>query len=405
MKVIAWMQKKRRFFFYILLTQLCVFAWAMLLWEIPNDLYVSGRSDVKIGSRLPVSYSRGSEEMVFASGGKEVYQLTCKFLGIIPIKQITVHVTEAESVIPGGIAAGLLLRLDGVYVAGIQDMIDMDGNKKSPCEHILQSGDYILEADGEAITEKEDLIETVKETGGEAIELKVKRGNKTLTKVVTPVNTGEDNWKLGIWIKDDMAGVGTLTYVDEDGNYGALGHGISDSETGALFQLREGKLYESEIVAVNRGEKGSPGELVGMIYFQKDNYLGTIEHNTDEGIFGTLTNIPEEMARQQAMTVCHKQDVKPGPATILADVDGSICSYEIYIEDVSMNGRDTNKRILIRVTDEALLKKTGGIVQGISGSPIIQDGKLVGAVTHVLVNDPARGYGILAEDMMEQMQR
>lgn len=401
MKVVQRLQGKRKFLFWVLLTLLCVYAWATLLWEIPNDLYVSSRSDVKIGSRLPVSYSRGSKETVFASNGKEVYQLTCRFLGVIPVKQITVHVTEAETVIPGGIAVGLVLNLDGVYVAGTQEIVDADGEKQNPCEHILQTGDYILEADGKAVAEKEDLINAVKESDGDTVTLKVRRGNKTLETAVTPIEVGENNRKLGVWIKDDMAGVGTLTYIDADGSYGALGHGISDSETGELFHLKEGKLYESEIVAVNRGEKGSPGELVGMIYFRKDNYLGTIDNNTDSGIFGNLTNLPEEMAQQQAITVCHKQDVSNGPATILADVDGTIRSYEINIEDVSMNGRDANKRILLRVTDEALLKKTGGIVQGTSGSPIIQNGKLVGAVTHVLVNDPTRGYGILAEDMME----
>lgn len=384
-----------------MLAETFVFAWGMLLWEIPNDINVTSRQDICLGSKIPVSYERGSEEEVFASTGKEVYQVTCKFLGIIPIKQVTVHVTEDQEVIPGGLAAGLLLEMDGVYVADTDEVTSMDGKKEDPCGHILHTGDYILAVDGVPVSEKEDVIDAVDQSEGKDMILTIRRDGEQMDCRVSPVETQKGAYKLGIWVKDDLAGVGTITYIDGDGNYGALGHGISDSETDELIDIKEGRLYESEIVAVNRGEKGTPGELVGMIYFRNDNYMGTIDSNTNSGIFGTIAGISDSLSENSPMQVGHKQEVENGPASILSDVDGTIQSYEIEIEDVTMNGKDENKSMLIRVTDEALLKKTGGIVQGMSGSPIIQNGKLVGAVTHVLVNDPTRGYGILAEDMIK----
>ena len=218
---------------------------------------------------------------------------------------------------------------------------------------------------------------------------------------VSPTQTGREEYKLGIWVRDDTQGIGTVTYMDGDGNYGALGHGISDVDTGLLMNLDGGNLYHTEILSVVKGEKGSPGEMTGVIRYRNSEILGTITENTDQGIFGKITRQKEGFAVGEPVEIAYKQEITAGPATILSAVDGTVKEYSIEIEKINLNSREANKSMVIRVTDEELLEKTGGIIQGMSGSPILQNGKLIGAVTHVFVQDSARGYGIFIEHMLE----
>ena len=202
-------------------------------------------------------------------------------------------------------------------------------------------------------------------------------------------------------MRDDLAGIGTLTYYKEDGTYGALGHAVSDGDVGERIQMSEGYVYNAQIIGVKKGQKGNPGELSGMIRYQSADCLGTIEENTDIGIYGKLDGNIAALPRGDYYNICYKQDIKQGPATIICGFTGEKKEYAIEIESLDYSGREANKGILFRVTDEQLLDMTGGIVQGMSGSPILQDGKIIGAVTLVFVSDSSMGYGIFIENMVE----
>ena len=227
---------------------------------------------------------------------------------------------------------------------------------------------------------------------------------------MTPVlaKTGGENNKLnymlGIWVRDDMAGIGTMTYYDDNGNYGALGHGIGDGETGELLKLDKGYLYEADILGIKRGQRGDPGELEGVISYRKTSMLGTVRQNSDIGIYGKLNDeyINEIKDKNKPYLLGFKQDLKTGEAYIISDVSGERQAYHIMMDSFDYSPSDRNKGIHFYVDDERLLSLTGGIVQGMSGSPIIQDGRIVGAVTHVLIQDSSRGYGIFIDEMLSQ---
>ena len=218
---------------------------------------------------------------------------------------------------------------------------------------------------------------------------------------VDPVCSEQQRYMLGVWVRDDMAGIGTLTFYRSDQSFGALGHSVNDGDTGEILLMETGKLYETEIIGIKKGKSGNPGELSGVIQYKKDSYLGIINENSEIGIYGDLNG---NLKKLQAGTYCeigHKQEIERGPAVILSAVSGELKEYDIVIEAVNFGGIEANKGILLHITDQDLLNLTGGIVQGMSGSPILQNGKIIGAVTHVLVNDPTRGYGIFIENMLE----
>ena len=202
-------------------------------------------------------------------------------------------------------------------------------------------------------------------------------------------------------VRDDTQGIGTMTYIDMNGNFGALGHGISDSDTGGVVQIEDGALYETSILGIEKGTFGKPGVMSGVIYYGPGSVLGTIHSNTEEGIFGTVNERFKQTAKADAIPIGYRQDVKKGTAYIRSDVSGIVKDYEIEIQKVDYTTAHKNKGMVIKVTDPELLAITGGIVQGMSGSPIIQDGKLIGAVTHVFIQDSTRGYGIFIENMLE----
>ncbi|MBQ8662841.1 MAG: SpoIVB peptidase [Eubacterium sp.] len=404
MKIYRFFIRHRKMGLVYMLALLGVFGWGNLLWEVPTEIYVTKGEEIKLEESIPVTFEQEDSEEVFADKWRDNYEMTCSFLGIIPVKTVTVHVVDEQEVIPVGQTVGILLQTDGVYVVATDEIETASGEKISPCKRQVKSGDYITHVNGIVVTQKEEVMEVVEASNGAPIELTLRRNDKTVTCDVTPVYAANHTYKLGIWIKDDIAGVGTITYIDGEGNYGALGHGISSAETEELVEIIEGNLYETEIAGINKGEKGTPGSLVGLLYFQREHYLGTVDTNSTVGIYGSLDNISDTAAGAEPMPVGYKQEIQTGPAEILASVDGVVKSYDIEIEDIVMNSPEVNKSMFIRVTDEELIAKTGGIVQGISGSPIIQNGKIVGAVTHVLVNDPTRGYGIFIESMLNSVK-
>lgn len=247
---------------------------------------------------------------------------------------------------------------------------------------------------------KKQFIRAVEASEGEDLILTIKRNDEVTEVMVKPECNQSQNWKLGIWIRDNAQGIGTMTYEDTDGSFGALGHGINDVDTSMLMNLDEGTLYKTEIVGITRGTNGAPGELTGYIEYDSENVIGEITENTTAGIFGVCDEEIAEAACYEPIPIALKQEIELGPAQIICSVTGVPEFYDVEIVEVNLERDNVNRGIVIQVADEKLLTLTGGIVQGMSGSPIIQNGKLVGAVTHVLVQDSTRGYGIFIEEML-----
>ena len=296
--------------------------------------------------------------------------------------------------VPVGHTIGVKLFADGVLVVGLSD-----GDTPAK-ESGLKEGDIMLTFNGTDINSTEHLQQLLAENGESRATMSVKRGARMLTLPVTPEETEDGGYRLGAWIRDSMAGIGTMTFYDpESGIFGALGHGVTDVDTGKLMPLESGSIMDATVKAVKRGESGSPGELRGDFDLTRDS--GSLYANTDCGLFGTIEGATNAIATQTAVPIAAKDEVKTGKATILANCGGDeVREYGVEIERIYA-GANPTRNLLVRVTDPELLAKTGGIVQGMSGSPILQNGKLVGAVTHVLVNDAARGYGIFIENMLD----
>ena len=250
------------------------------------------------------------------------------------------------------------------------------------------------------ISKKQELIKELENLDADEVILTVRRNREVIPVSVKPVLDAGGIYRLGIWVRDDTQGVGTLTYIDGNGNYGALGHGISDVDTGELLDIKEGELYRAEVIGIQKGSRGSPGEIAGMIRYTPSNVIGSVNRNTDNGIYGVyeIGRLPKNVRK---VAVVGREEIQEGPAGIYCSIDGTAKEYEAEIIQIVPNSGDTNKSFVIQVTDEKLLEQTGGILRGMSGSPILQNGKLVGAVTHVFVNDPTRGYGIFIENMLE----
>ena len=329
------------------------------------------------------------------------YHIGMKLFGLIDMKDIEVNVGPDQYAVPCGTPIGIYLKSDGVMVIGTGEIINEAGNAVEPAFGILKSGDYIESVNGLQLDTKEDLIQAVNSCNGNAIQMAVRRNGNLLNLEVEPAQAADGSFKLGAWVRDDTQGIGTMTYVMQDGTFGALGHGISDSDTGQLVVVEAGELYETDILGITKGESGNPGVMSGVIYYGPGTKLGEVSANTEEGIFGTVNVEYQQQIESDLLPIGFRQDVKKGSAFIRSSVSGEVKDYAIEIQRVDHASLQKNKGMTIKIVDEELLELTGGIVQGMSGSPIVQNGKLVGAVTHVLVNDPTRGYGIFIENMLE----
>ena len=377
------MSKKRNYRrFLIVLLVADIFAAGVLGFRhlqnsIPNTVYIHAGQEEELSRALDSPLLTYPDTIDVSDRGS--YRISCSLLGILPIKEVQVQTMEEKSVAVCGVPVGLYMETEGVLVVDTGEILQKDGISCRPAANIAKAGDYILEVNGTPISGKKELIQQIHDSKGEAMELLVNRGGEKIPLSLTPVLAEDDRYKLGIWVRDNTQGIGTMTYVDTEGKFGALGHGISDTDTGELLDIEDGELYLAQIMSIVKGVKGTPGELSGYIEYQKDRKIGTIEKNTEIG---------------------YKQEVQEGRAELLTCVEGEVKSYEIQITDIYRERADTNKAFVLRVTDPELLAATGGIVQGMSGSPILQNGKLVGAVTHVFVQDSTKGYGIFIENML-----
>ena len=307
---------------------------------------------------------------------------------------------EVREVIPMGRTVGIKLFSDGVMVVGFGEVTAADGNHAPARDCGLKEGDIITHINQEEVDSIEEVQTLLQEVGGEAMSIRAVRDDQQVQFTAHAVQCSADGqYKLGAWIRDSMAGIGTMTFCDpESGLFGALGHGINDVDTARLMPLQSGSILGSQVTDVQKGKKGTPGELHGA--FQTDKDLGVLWANTASGVFGQVKD-DTLIQGLEPVLVAQRSQVKTGPAVIRSNVTGDqVEEYEVGITRIFPEKEGDTRNLMLKVTDPRLLETTGGIVQGMSGSPILQDGRLVGAVTHVLVNDPTQGYGILAENML-----
>ena len=333
-------------------------------------------------------------------------KISMRLLELLPNQEPAETRYPEKMLYPGGQAIGILLRTDGILVVG-QSPIFVDGEAQNPAEEAgIQPGDVITSVGDTAVTHDDQLALLVNQLGEQhkSVILHIQRQNREMIKEITPIYCAESkSYRIGLLIRDNAGGVGTLTFVDpETMEYGALGHMISNNETQSKINILKGKLVTAQIQGIKKGTSGYPGEKIGR--FVSNFSLGTIEKNTTAGIFGVLTdeNVLTESSYTQALPTAAPNQIVLGPAQIFTAIDGNkVECFDVEIEKVMPAHKD-GKGLVVRVTDPVLLEKTGGIVQGMSGSPIIQNGRIIGAVTHVFINDQTRGYGILIHDMLQE---
>ncbi|MCY6354087.1 SpoIVB peptidase [Clostridium sp. ZS2-4] len=326
------------------------------------------------------------------------------FLGILPIKSVSVKSAPEIYVYPGGTPLGVKLTTKGVLVVAFSDIETTRGKVISPsAESGIQVGDIILKVNDSSINNSDELIREIDLNKNKKLKIVLERNNKIIEKTVKPIkNKDDENYKIGLWVRDSTSGVGTLTFYDgKTKKFGALGHPITDVDTGTILKINQGEIIESSIISLRKGQKGNPGELRG-IFINEETALGRVNKNTICGIYGCGNDKLVNKKYNSPMKIALRNEIKEGPAKILTTVEGAEPQlYDIKIEKLLIQDEPGPKSMIIKVTDPVLLSKTGGIVQGMSGSPIIQDNKLVGAVTHVLINRPDVGYGIYIEWMLK----
>ena len=358
---------------------------------LPDHFYVAAGAaaeGISIGTALEI---QGEIQPISAENGTA----SLTVLGGIAVKQVDVQFVDREMVIPCGYPFGIKMFTEGVVVVGLTD-VEENGIFRNPAQEAgIRVGDVLTELDGQPVSLNEDVAAIIASSGGREISYTLKRKDQTLTGTLQPIRADSGEYKAGIWVRDSSAGIGTMTYYDPSTQvFAGLGHAICDVDTGEIMPLHSGEIVDVEITGVNPGASGAPGELRGSFSGQA---TGELLVNSQVGIFGR-GQAPEDHA--QLVPLAMSSEVQEGPATIYCTLEGQQAQeYDILIERISLAENNPTKNMVLQVTDPALLEKAGGIVQGMSGSPILQDGKLVGAVTHVFVNDPTRGYGIFAENM------
>ena len=383
---------------------LCIGVAGAAAWKLsPDSLTVTGESGTHLQSQWyqVISQPQGMERQASATGSPREAQIS--LLGVVPVKSIPLEYSqEAPQVLVCGTPFGMKMEAEGVVVVGTAD-ITGNGKSINPAKEAgLEIGDVIYRAGGKEVSENNELAQIFETSRGSPVTIEAERSGQEFTAVLTPVFSEIDGlYKGGLWVRDSTAGIGTLTFYDPDtGTFGGLGHGVCDVDTQELMPLGSGEILPVSISGIVKGQRGAAGELQG--YFASDMAMGEMSANTDTGVYGVLFQPPEDA---QLLPIAMKQEVRAGEAQILTTIDGGAPQYyDVEIEAVNYDESQKTKNLCLRVTDPELLKKTGGIVQGLSGSPIVQEGKLVGAVTNVLVNNPEKGYGIFAETMWECAQ-
>ena len=363
--------------------------------HFPEQIYITEQSDTSINLSLPVTGSvhdtqNGtdnslanadfSREVTFITGSPGSYHIDLHLFGFLFLKTVNVNVVDEKYVYPCGFQAGLYLKSSGILVVKTDSIESKSSGTITPCENIITKGDYILKINDEEINSKKQLSCKVNECAGEKLNIELLRNDETINVTVTPVEDKNSEYKLGLWVKD-----------------AALGHPITDNTTGKALNIKYGRLYNTRILSIIKGQNGTPGELQGIIDYKNSTPIGTIDKNSSYGIYGTIDNSIVKKHSLSLMSVGYRYSVHKGKAYVRFYRNNKYDDYEIKITQLNNND---SKNISFVVTSEELLDMTNGIVQGMSGCPIIQDGKIIGAVTHVLIDDSRSGYGIYIENML-----
>ncbi len=386
-----------------------IYMYVVNITQIPDDLIILRNEDLKFKTMPGLSIIETMRTFSLDKETKIDTSIEIQLLGKITLRNVELITLDDIEVIPVGKIVGLKLYTNGVLVVGMSEIEDESSRLVKPYENTnIQEGDMIIEINGEEIESIQNLKTVVNNTSGNDVEIKLLRdGTTVVVSNIKPVKVSKDEYKLGLWVKDAATGVGTMTYYEPKSNkFALLGHGITDADTNSLIYIDSGELVTSKVVSVKKGASGEPGEIRGTILKQKT--IGKVNKNTNFGVFGELEDLTTlNIDTSKKYKIALRNEIKEGSAKILCSTDDSnkVQEYEIEIEKVYTDNDSNNKSMLIRITDDKLIEKTGGIIRGLSGAPIIQNGKFIGAVTNVLVSNPKIGYGIFADLMIKEMNK
>ena len=390
---------------------LIIYVYILVITNIPNEITIFEGENLSLRTIFGITLHSEDEvlEVSANSGETTIHTIGSETLSVslfdkLFLKNVDVSVLPKTTVIPVGNIAGVKLYTNGVLVVGMSEIEGEDSKTYKPYENTgIEEGDTIVKINDNVISSTDDLIEKVNMSNGEKIEIEYIHDEETKECSITPIKTSEEEYKLGLWVRDSAAGVGTVTFYEPSTqSFGALGHGITDIDTGDLLNIASGEFVTAKVLNIKKGEDGNPGKIQGTVEEQET--IGEITKNTEFGIYGKIQDLSSlNIDTSKEMEVAMRDEIELGKATILCSLDNqTVKEYEIEITKIYKDNHYNNKSMEIKVTDEELIEKTGGIIQGMSGSPIIQNGKFIGAVTHVLVNSSTEGYAIFGDLMLKQ---
>ncbi len=389
-----------------------IYAYTLSIENIPDSLVIFEGENIAIKTLLGINIKLDSKTMETVSStnnntispksGKATLEVS--LFDNISLKDVNVDILPRTKVIPVGSIAGVKLYTSGVLVVGMSEIEGIDNKKYKPYENTgIKEGDTITQIDDIPISSTQELMTTVNQAKGKSVKVQYIQSEQTKECSIEPVQTSGNQYKLGLWVRDSAAGVGTVSFYEPSTKtFGALGHGITDIDTEELINIASGEFVTTRVLNITKGESGLPGKIQGTVENQKN--IGKIYKNSKFGIYGIVDNLASlKIDTSKEMEVALRDEIQLGKASILCGLDNQkVEEYEIQIEKIYKENNYDNKSMQIKVTDERLLEKTGGIIQGMSGSPIIQNGKFVGSVTHVLVNNPQEGYAVFGDIMLKQ---
>ena len=394
--------------FLIIIFILIIYIYVCNISMLPNNIILMQGEALNLNTFLGINIKNSNVVTASSNLNNSIVEETGKMelklnlFNLFSVKDVTVNIIPKTTVVPLGKAIGMKLYTEGVLVVG---MSEIEGKK--PYENSgIETGDKIIEINNIEISNTDELIQCVNNSNGSNIEIKyINDKNEEEVANILPAKTSNNEYKLGLWVRDAAAGVGTITFYEPStGEFGALGHGINDVDTYELIDIANGELVNTNIIDIVKGERGSPGEIRGII--EGERTIGSISKNTSFGVYGNVLDTTKlNINKNNELEVANRSEIKTGKAEIMCELEnGKVQNYEIEIQKIFLENNSDNKSMLIKVTDKELIEKTGGIIQGMSGAPIIQNGKFIGAVTHVLVNDPQMGYAVFGDLMIKQMR-
>lgn len=389
-----------------------VYSYIVSIDNIPENIIIFKGEDINIATLWGINIKSNTTLIEtssnintgeFDKAGQET--LTVSLFDKINLKTIDVSVLEDVEVIPNGEIVGIKLYTSGVLVVGTSSIEGIDGQIYKPFEGTgILEGDSIIEVNGNIVNNTFELVKNISKSNGQEIEIKFVRNGEEKTCKITPVKNKQEEYKIGLWVRDSAGGVGTVTFYNEETkSFAGLGHAITDIDTGEIINTSSGEIDDVNIFSIIKGEKEEPGKVQGTII--NGSAIGNIYKNCGFGIYGTVENLNNlNINYNRRVKVASRQEIELGKATFLSGIDGQVKEYELEIEKIYLNNNEDNKSMLIKITDEELLEKTGGIIQGMSGSPIIQNGKFIGAITHVFVKEPQVGYAVFGDMMLNELE-